>query len=110
MQQSKVRIHQITNHLQIVLGYMELDDYDKALEHFHKTIVEATALGKDLCGVSARTQLAGLEYLSRLKIVSRTMSDAESKTTSRSRLTRAKARKKSGRRDQVPDPGRRRRR
>lgn len=46
----KQSVHRMTNHLQIVLGYLEMEQYAKALAAVKSTIKELQGLAKQLTG------------------------------------------------------------
>lgn len=50
VEQIKATVHRLTNHLQTVLGYLELEQYAKALAAVKTTIKELQGLAKQLSG------------------------------------------------------------
>ena len=63
----KDSVYRIENHLQCVLGHMDIEQYDKALVSLHETILETSNLAKEL---SQRTtlQLIGLDAIEKVRI------------------------------------------
>jgi hypothetical protein len=48
----KQSVHRMTNHLQLISGYLELEDYTKALRKTKETIKELHALATSLTGLA----------------------------------------------------------
>jgi hypothetical protein len=48
----KASVHRMTSHLQLVSGYLELEDYTKALGKTRETIKELHALATSLTGLA----------------------------------------------------------
>jgi len=49
----KASVHRMTNHLQLISGYLELEDYPKALWKTRKTIKELHGLATSLTGLAS---------------------------------------------------------
>src|SRR6202040_2244214 len=45
-------VHRMTSHLQLISGYLEMEDYTNALEKTRATIKELRALAKSLTGLA----------------------------------------------------------
>jgi hypothetical protein len=48
----KQSVHRMTNHLQLISGYLELEDYTKALRKTKETIKDMHALATSLTGLA----------------------------------------------------------
>jgi hypothetical protein len=48
----KQSVHRMTNHLQLISGYLELEDYTRALKKTRETINEMHALAVSLTGLA----------------------------------------------------------
>jgi hypothetical protein len=48
----KESIHRMTNHLQLISGYLEMEDYTQALSKTRETIKELRGLAKSLTGLA----------------------------------------------------------
>jgi hypothetical protein len=48
----KQLVHRMTNHVQLISGYLELEDYTKALRKTKETIKELHALATSLTGLA----------------------------------------------------------
>ena len=48
----KASVHRMTSHLQLISGYLEMENYTKALGKTKETIKEMHALAKSLTGLS----------------------------------------------------------
>jgi hypothetical protein len=48
----KQSVHRMTSHLQLISGYLELEDYNKALRQTKETIKELHALATSLTGLA----------------------------------------------------------
>jgi sensor histidine kinase regulating citrate/malate metabolism len=48
----KQSVHRMTNHLQLISGYLELEDYTKALRKTKETIKELHGLATSLTGLA----------------------------------------------------------
>jgi hypothetical protein len=64
----KGSIYRVSDHLQSILGYMEIEEYDKALSHLHDTIRETAQLAKELSKRSTMHELIGLDALEQLRL------------------------------------------
>lgn len=53
MERIKAKVHIITNHLQGIIGYLELEQYDKAIKTVREAISEFKVLGKMIAGYMA---------------------------------------------------------
>lgn len=50
MEHLKSKVHVLTNHMQAVMGYLELEEYGKALTEVRRAIKELRALAKMISG------------------------------------------------------------
>ena len=59
MENLKQQVHRITNYLQEVLGYLEMSEYNKALNAVKKSIKELHGLAKQVSGLAIGTMPKG---------------------------------------------------
>jgi hypothetical protein len=57
MESLKNGVHRITDHLQLVLGYLELEQYPKALAQVRAAIVDLRKLAVDVSGLIVARQM-----------------------------------------------------